>query len=173
MALSEKESVFRKVYEENKDMVYRLCLAFLSDKPSADDLFQEIMINIWNNLDKFRGEAKISTWIYRIAVNTTILFNKKIKKITSREYKTEIFQESANDYKESVSNEEEDKKYEVLMKCIHQLDKQNRIIITLRLEGMSYEDIGDIVGITPNHVGVKVNRIKLTLAKLIKEAENE
>ncbi len=77
MKKSDKEELFIQMFNENREKTYRLCYAYLYDKTEIDDLFQEIMINVWNSLGQFRFESKISTWVYRIAVNTALLFNKK------------------------------------------------------------------------------------------------
>jgi len=69
----DKEKLFKDILEENKNRIYRLCLGYLIDKQEVDDLFQDVMINIWRGLDSFRGDAKISTWVYRIAVNTSLI----------------------------------------------------------------------------------------------------
>ena len=75
--INNKENLFIDILNENKDRIYRLCMGYLIDKQEVDDLFQDVMINIWRGLDSFRGEAQISTWIYRIAVNTSLIYNKK------------------------------------------------------------------------------------------------
>ncbi len=70
MKKEQKETLFTEVFQANRDRLYRLCCGYLNDENDIDDLMQEIMLNIWKNLDSFRGEAQISTWIFRIAVNT-------------------------------------------------------------------------------------------------------
>ena len=91
MTDTQKEKEFKQLLADNKDMIYRLSYAYLYNKDDIDDLFQEIMINIWNSLDKFRNESKISTWIYRIAVNSALMHNKKDNKhktiFKNREYR--------------------------------------------------------------------------------------
>ena len=157
---SDKEALFIRILNENKNRVYRLCLM---DKEEVDDLFQDVMVNIWRGLDLFRGEAKVSTWVYRIAVNTSLIYNKKTskkKQMISHHDMDELIDNSS----ESIENK---MNLTLLHKSISGLKKQDRLIITLLLEGMSYQEISDITGISVNYVGVKINRIKQQLEKMI------
>ena len=160
---SDKEALFIRILNENKNRVYRLCLGYLMDKEEVDDLFQDVMVNIWRGLDLFRGEAKESTWVYRIAVNTSLIYNKKTskkKQMISHHDMDELIDNSS----ESIENK---MNLTLLHKSISGLKKQDRLIITLLLEGMSYQEISDITGISVNYVGVKINRIKQQLEKMI------
>jgi len=165
MIASEKEKKFSIVFKENKDRIFRLCYASLNNKDEVDDLFQEVMINIWRSLESFRNESKISTWIYRITVNTALLFNKRFKAKSSRfmNFEPNVLDENHPHEDSFIKTFDEDLKN--LHKAISQLKKQDRLIIGLFLEDMSYEEISEIVGINTNYVGVKINRIKSVLAK--------
>lgn len=170
MTETQKNKQFYELFGENKDRIYRLCYGSLDNKDDIDDLFQEVMINAWRNLDKFRGESMISTWLYRIAVNTAILFNKK--------YSRHINRTSNYDFKDldetfNKTDVHIDERIEKLHSCITKLKKQDRIIVSLFLESFSYDEISEITGITNNYVGVKLNRIKAQLAKCFEENENE
>ena len=169
---SEKEKFFFKLFNENRERIHRLCFAYLIDKTEVDDLFQEVMINVWNNLDKFRGESQISTWVYRIAVNTAFLFNKKKKKANDLFIRNITETQSEKAEEKGSSEEENTMLINKLHQCINTLEKQDRIIITLVLEGLKYNEIADITGLTTNHIGVKINRIKPILSTLMKEVQN-
>ena len=167
MINTKKEQVFNEVFRENRDKIFKLCYSYLDKKENAEDLFQEVMMNVWMNLDKFRGESRISTWIYRIAINTALLYNKKdsrINKVKMQNGNPENIHETES-YDESM---EKEKKIILLYESISKLSKQNRLIITLALEGLSYADISEIVGITVSNVGVRINRIKDELFKIMK-----
>jgi len=167
MINTKKEQVFNEVFRENRDKIFKLCYSYLDKKENAEDLFQEVMMNVWMNLDKFRGESRISTWIYRIAINTALLYNKKdsrINKVKMQNGNPENIRETES-YDESM---EKEKKIILLYESISKLSKQNRLIITLALEGLSYADISEIVGITVSNVGVRINRIKDELFKIMK-----
>jgi len=164
----DKKILFDEIYRTNKDKIYRLCLGFLGNTIEADDLFQEILIKVWNNLDGFRNESKVSTWIYRVATNTALMYVNKKKRVLSKTSNTPVenLKIENPEYKE-----DQQIKINQLYKTISQLKEINKIIITLVLEGCSYEEISDITGLTVNHVGVKVNRIKNQLKKKLNRHE--
>ena len=171
MSVPEKEQKLKELLAAHKDMIYRLCYAYLHNKEDIEDLFQEITINIWNHLDQFRGASKISTWIYRIVVNSALMYNKKDKKRKTFFSNIDIEPpiapiDEADDYFEK------EKRIEQLNAAINQLKKQDRLIISLVLEGVKYEEIADIMGMTMSYVGVKINRIKTTLFNLLQENSN-
>jgi len=167
MSDKQKEQKFKELLTDNKEMIYRLCYAYLYSKNEVEDLFQEVMISIWNSIESFRNESKVSTWVYRVVVNTALMYNKKDKRVKSIIKNTEsINRNAADDFTEYIEKEERILK---LRKAIIQLEKQDRLIISLVLEGMKYEEISEIMGITLSNVGVKINRIKSKLFILMKE----
>lgn len=162
--MENKEQVFDKIYRELKDKIFRLCLGFTGNEFEANDLFQEIMILIWNNLHKFRNESSISTWVYRIAANRALLY------VNTKKRKDSLFQEIDKSNKELSQIFEEndnqfytDEKIKFLYKAISELNEFDRIIISLTLEGYSYAEISEVTGLNTSHVGVKINRIKKVL----------
>jgi RNA polymerase sigma factor (sigma-70 family) len=166
--MNNKEQYFKKVYEHSKDKIYRVCLGYMGNVTDAEDLFQEIVIKVWNNLSSFRRESNIDTWIFRIATNTALLYvsrsksaNKKQEDLESETITAEAIQ---IDYSPSYSEEDINQLYQ----AIFTLKKVDRIIISLLLEGNNYSEIAHIVGITTSNVGVRINRIKKTLAKKLK-----
>ncbi len=158
----ERETTFVHLFEENRASIRRLCLGYLNSPSEADDLFQEIMTNAWNALPSFRGEAQITTWLYRIAVNTAIMHQRKRRR-----------SEELRDFPDLRANAHQDlerrEQFELLRRAITQLDDRDRLIVTLLLEGLSYKEIADITGISLNYVGVKIVRIKLALEQLMTE----
>jgi len=168
--MQNKEQVFQNLLSENKDRLYRLCKGFIGHSGEVDDLFQEIMINVWNNIEKFRGEAKMSTWLYRIATNTALLYRKRSNK-RSQVLQTGLANSASQQYASENQLQqkiEQENQLNQLLKAINQLEKQDRIIITLVLEGFSYQEIAEVVGISVNYIGVKINRIKNKLSKKVK-----
>ncbi len=161
------ELLFKQVIAENKDRIYRICCAYERDPDERDDLYQEIMINIWKSLDKFEGRSLISTWIYRIAVNTSLMHIKRSAK--KRSLHAEVDVETLN-IPETDSREEKIKigsDIERLFECINKLQEVDRLIISMVLDDLSYKEIAEVTGMTTNNVGVKINRIKKELAKLM------
>jgi len=159
---------FETIITDYQGLLYRLCYAYLDNKWEIEDLLQEIYINIWNNIEKFRGEAKISTWIYRIGVNTILMYKRSEKKKQHglEVYKSEMHLEADEKY-------DEEEKLNKLKQCINQLANSDRILVSFMLEGLTYEEIADVLGITLNNVGVKINRVKKRLTKLMEDLNHE
>jgi RNA polymerase sigma factor (sigma-70 family) len=162
-----KEELFRQVLAENKDRIYRICCAYEHDKDERDDLFQQIFINVWKSLDRFEGRSAISTWIYRIAVNTSLIHFKKSAK---KKNLHTVLDEKTLNIPETEEKEEKIKtglQIEQLYECINMLAEIDRLIISMMLDDLSYKEIAEVTGMTVNNVGVKINRIKKELAKLM------
>jgi RNA polymerase sigma-70 factor (ECF subfamily) len=170
----DRDTLFKQVLEENKDRIYRICCAYERNAIDRDDLYQEIAINIWKNLDKFEGRSLVSTWIYRIAVNTSLMHIKKESRRNSA--KTELDENSLNIAEPPNDDREEKietgKKIEVLNECINELGTLDRLIISMVLEDLSYKEIAEVTGLTVNNTGVRINRIKKELLKLMEERTN-
>ncbi len=149
---------FTKIYNQYAPPLLRLCEGYASNEAEAQDLLQDTFIKVWQNLDKFRGDAKISTWLYRITVNTCLGHIKKNKN-------TECIDENIN---LAEDNEGAKKEHEIqlLQKAIHTLPEGERIIITMVLEELPYDEIAEILQITEGNLRVKIHRIKQQLTKL-------
>lgn len=164
--MTNKEQKFKKVYEESKDKVYRLCLGFMGNKTDADDLFQEVLIKVWSNLETFRNESNIDTWIYRITTNTALLTLNRKTKLNKKEIE---YQPNIPNYEiENLNSTDKEQEVKKLYKAISSLKEIDRIIIGLLLESCSYDDISNITGLKISNVGVRINRIKKTLGKKLK-----
>jgi RNA polymerase sigma-70 factor (ECF subfamily) len=163
--MKNKEHYFKQVYNQSKDKIYRLCLGFMGNKVDADDLFQEVLIKVWNNLESFRKESNVTTWIYRITTNTALLTLKRKTKLNKKEinYHPNLPQYEAEE-SNSIEKAQEVKK---LYEAISSLKKIDRIIIGLVLENCSYDDIANITGLKISNVGVRINRIKKSLHKIL------
>jgi RNA polymerase sigma factor (sigma-70 family) len=159
-----EEESFNKLVVSNHASIYRICRAYIYDSSLADDLYQEILFQIWKSIKNFKGNSKVSTWVYRIAVNTAISFNLKNKR-HQHESLPEFLQVP---YEDTLVNKKEDElKLDHLRYCINLLEPADRLIISLVLEDKSYKDIAEITGNNMNNVGVKINRIKARLLKLM------
>jgi len=161
--MEDKEKAFRDLITQNREMIYRICIYHSSSQEDCDDLFQQVLINIWQSLKNFRGESKISTWIYRIALNTSIDFiraeNRRIQQ------KFQIQQEYARQFNsddrwEKLRNE---KLLGELASKINTLSVIDKLIMSLMLEEVSMREIADIVGVSEGNVRVKIHRIKESL----------
>jgi len=164
--MNKKEQKFLQIYELSKDKIYRICLGFMGNKVDADDLFQEVIIKVWSNIDRFRGESNVNTWIYRITTNTALLSINKINKSKSR-YTVLIPEKVQTENTEELSFYTQENLKD-LYQAISSLKEIDRIIISLLFEELSYKEIAQITGISLSNVGARLNRIKKTLAKKIK-----
>lgn len=147
---------FLEIVEENKKLIYKVSHMYCDSYFDKKDLFQEIVANLWKAYPRFNGHSKISTWIYKISINTAISWFRDYLK-----HKNHI------EYTDFVPNMVDDSEFdeinEVLYNSISHLGKIERAIILLQLDGYSYDDISEIIGLTKTNVATKINRIKLKL----------
>ena len=130
---------------------------FANDADEVNDLFQEVLINLWSGLSLFRGESKMDTWVYRVSLNTCISSDRKKKQATvPLTMDINLFEDK----------DEDTRQIQMLYKRIHQLKPFDRAIVLLWLENMSYEEIAAIVGITVKNVSVRIYRIKEQLKQM-------
>jgi RNA polymerase sigma-70 factor (ECF subfamily) len=162
MNQSERERMFEELFERHKAPIQRLCFAYLNAAGDVEDLFQEIMSNLWHALPGFRGEAQAGTWLYRIAVNTALLYRRKLR---HGEPLLEVVDQSAGAHQ----NLEDRERLDALRRTIAVLPDQDRLIVTLLLEGLSYREIAEVTGLTVNYVGVKLSRIKQAIEQRMTE----
>lgn len=160
---NDKEHRFELLVRQHKRTIYTVCYMFSHDKAEIDDLFQEILIRMWNGFDSYEGRSDARTWIYRVAFNAALNWNKKQRhRIETVPLTVDIDPYEADDPSTQQIRELYDR--------ISRLDLVDRSLILLWLEGVSYEEIGAIVGITASHVGVRLLRIK---DKLVKMSDNK
>ena len=165
MKHSDRERLFLELFSANKSRMERLCYGYLGSADEVEDLFQEIMTNAWNSLPAFRGEARASTWLYRSAMNTALVYRRKRKR---GEELTDVADERGGPQQDL----EEQERLAALRTAIATLPDQDRLIVSLLLEGLSYSEIADITGITVNYVGVKISRIKQVLEDMMTEVHH-
>ena len=143
---------------EHKSTIYTVCYMFSKDQDEVNDLFQEVLINLWKGFSTFEGRSDVRTWIYRISLNTCISQERKKKKARSVPLSMNI-----NLFED---RDEDSRQVEMLRKRINKLGAFDRAIILLWLENMSYEEIGQVVGITTKNVSVRLFRIKEQLKSM-------
>jgi RNA polymerase sigma-70 factor (ECF subfamily) len=156
-----KETRFKQIIEENGAIIKSICRYYCPNAEDQKDMVQEVLVNIWKSLDKFRGESTISTWIYRIAVNTSLSFTGK----TYRNMKLYIDKDPLSmnvlldegDLEQKLKTEEQLEQLEI---SLNQLSVIDKALISLVLEGLSLREIADVVGLTEPNVKVKIHRIK-------------
>ena len=137
---------------------------YTNNKNDHNDLFQEITIQLWKNYAKFRGDAKFSTWMYRVALNTAISLYRK----STRTVKTSDISDVSYKIKSEEYDDTEDKQLQALYKAIHQLNDIDKALIFLYLEDKPYKEISMTLGISEVNARVKMNRAKDKLKKILK-----
>lgn len=159
---------FNKLYRNNYPNVYRLCLSYVSgDMELAQELAQEVFIKVWQNLERFREESKISTWIYRITVNTCLMHLRKIKK------QQEVSLTDTAEINEEQYQESNNQRLHMLRACMKKLDEMGKMLISLVLDEIPQKEIAEITGISHENVRVKVHRTKGKLFKCITFKEQQ
>ena len=160
MNKQELERQFVEMVTNHQQTIYKVCYMYATDDYTLDELYQETIINLWKGYAHFREESKVSTWIYRIAMNTCISY---FRKSASRPQTIPI---SFDLEKTMSSNKIENYYLQELYRMISKLGKMERALILLWLDERSYQEIAQILGISLSNVGVQLNRVKEKLKKM-------
>ncbi|APS40094.1 MULTISPECIES: RNA polymerase sigma factor [Salegentibacter] len=159
----ELEHQFVKNLEKHQNIAHKICRIYTNDQDSHNDLFQEITIQLWKAYPKFRGEAKFSTWMYRVALNTAItLYRKKKRSIKTQDFDTVDFKIKAEEY-----DDETEQQLKVMYSAIQELNDIEKALVFLYLEDKNYRDISETLGITEVNARVKMNRVKTKLKNIL------
>ena len=163
--MTEKEqlTILEEWLELYKGLLFKVVRAYSVEAVDQDDLFQEIIIQIWRSIPTFRQESSPTTWLYRIALNTAIKWTRKVRKHSQAENLDKV-QHILQENRIPI-----DDRLEWLYREIYRLDEIDRSVALLLLEGFSYKEMAGILGITESNVGVKINRIK---KRLIAKSKN-
>ena len=159
-----EEKNFVQLVKQHQGLIHKVALMYESDPEARNDLFQEIVLQLWKSFPSFRGEAKITTWMYRIALNTAISgLRRKNKKLP-----TEDIHDRHLNISENLEADHREEDMQRLQRAIRQLSEIDRAMILMALEEVPYEEIAETIGITQNNVRVRMNRIRERLRKLMK-----
>ena len=156
MNVTEKE--FEKIVREHKDTIYTVCFMFSNDKDEVQDMFQEVLINMWQGLDKFNEKSALSTWIWRVSLNSCISMDRKKQRKATVPLTMDV--DFFNDKDADAAQ------VRLLYDRIHRLKAFDRAIVLLWLESLSYDEIGSIVGISAKAVSVRLFRIRQELKNM-------
>jgi len=159
--MGDEKRLFEELFRQNRDRIFRLCCLYTGNADQRNDLMQDIFIRVWENLGSYRGEAAMSTWIYRIALNTCLTHVRSLKRGLQTRSIPEGF-----DLLDTEPPTSTEPNIEQLIRCINQLDPSDRTIIGLYLEDISQREMSEILGITEGNVRVKVHRIKQRLSEI-------
>jgi len=169
-----KEEQFREIVAEHQGRVWNVCRQYARSVDDARDLQQEVMINVWRNLESFRGEALLSTWIYRIAVNTCLSYilkeNRRSAFTLSMDSQSIATLMQSDDAQEKIETE---RKLDILHDAINRLTVIDKLLISLAIERVTTREMAEIIGITEPNVRTKLHRIREELRIMMKGGNNE
>ena len=164
MQKQEAEKEFERQIQEHELLLHKICRIYAYTDADRQDLFQEIVIRLWKAWPNFKGNSKLSTWLYRVAINTAISGLRK-KKDFIQQYEPAAMPEPANEHPGEYDEEERLKQ---LYHAIEKLNAVEKAIVMLYMEDHSYEEMEDIIGLSQGNLRVKMNRIKEKLRQLTK-----
>jgi len=152
---------FLKLIHDYQKIIYKICKVYRDNKEDQEDLFQEIVYQLWKSYPTFRSESKLSSWIYKIALNTAMAIYRKGKLAIDyfEEFPEQIHPSTENKISENA---------ERLFLALRKLNDPEKALISLYLDDFNYQEIAEIVGISEGNVGVKLNRIKSKLKIILK-----
>lgn len=157
---------FEQLIQKHHALIYKISRVY-AEQQDFNDLYQEIIIQLWKSYSTFKHDSKLSTWMYRVALNTALTYHRNESKRKEREASIAVVHptlEHAND----AANERE-QQIERMYAAIGQLQKDDKSLIVLHLEGKSYDEMADITGLSNSNVGVKLSRIKKKLSALLNQ----
>ena len=163
-----KEDIFIRWVQAYKGLFLKVARAFAADTATQEDLIQEMMLQLWISVSSFNGQAKESTWVYRVAFNTAMVWARQRKK--HKKLRSVTLVENQAPFCDDPQNRE---LIEQLYAAIRQLPKVDASLILMSLEGLSYQEMAETLGITESNVGVKLNRAKKQLAQTMKGLSDE
>ncbi len=158
------DTYFEEILEKNKHKIYRICTIYAVIPIEPQDLFQEVIFQIWKSLNSFKGNSSIDTWIYKITINVCLRSKMKLDKSYSKTDRLESIHFT------SIENEidtYEQEKIKYLKECISTLNETDTSFIVLYLDDLPYKDIAIITGLSENHIAVKMKRIRKKLFECI------
>ena len=159
----ELEHSFVELLEKHQNIVHKVCRLYTNNQDAHNDLFQEITIQLWKAYPKFRGDAKFSTWMYRVGLNTAItLYRKSKRTIKTQEFETVSFKIKSVEYDDT-----EEQQLKLLYKAVHQLNDIEKALVLLYLEDKNYREISETLGISEVNARVKMNRVKKKLKTIL------
>jgi RNA polymerase sigma-70 factor (ECF subfamily) len=155
---------FVQLIRDNNGLILKVCNLYAATPQDRQDLYQEIVIQLWRSVAKFRNESKLTTWMYRVALNTAISdYRKQQRKISTTDLSL-----MATDFADQAEYGDKEARLQSLYSAINHLPEIEKAIVMLYLDDKSYEEMEDILGINQNNLRVKMNRIKEKLRQLTK-----
>ncbi|MDE7024702.1 MAG: sigma-70 family RNA polymerase sigma factor [Paramuribaculum sp.] len=160
MVAEQLDIEFIKMVSDHSNLIYKVCNAYATGSYEMNDLYQDILLNMWRSYPSFRGDSKLSTWIYQVALHTAV---SALRKQTKHRSHIQLTTELENIL---ISEDSKSEQIKEMYSLIRRLDKYDRALILLWLDDLSYQEIADILGITRSNVATKINRVKNKLKEM-------
>jgi RNA polymerase sigma-70 factor, ECF subfamily len=173
MTSQEQEAIFRRWLDQHLGLILKVVRGCAAAPQDQEDLFQDVLLQVWSSIPTFRGEAKETTWIYRVAFNTALAWRRGERR--RREgyetfLKLDVSPRAQLSHTDSLPEKEV---VEQLYAAIRRLPKVDASLALMHLDGLSYQEMGEVLGISENYIGVKLNRIRKQLMQQLKGAYDE
>jgi len=162
MTETRQKEQFLDILEKNIGIILKISRAYTQSVQDKEDLINDITLELWKSFERFKGDSKISTWIYRVAINTSMNFSRK-KKSDKLFFPTDLNQFESQNW---ILDPPDSSPSEILYQCIDELNQLNKAIILLYLDGNSHDEISEITGISKTNVGTRISRIKEQIRSL-------
>ncbi|MBN9297526.1 MAG: sigma-70 family RNA polymerase sigma factor [Filimonas sp.] len=159
-----KQSRFIELLEKHRGILHKVSRLYQDQKEDQDDLFQDIILQLWQSFDTFRGDSEFSSWMYRVSLNTAIAYFKKEKRRPDRQ----VLPDAAISITEPQPFVKQEDRMAILYSALHQLDKVERALVFLYMEGQNSREIAHTLGISAVNVRVRLMRIKTKLKTILK-----
>jgi RNA polymerase sigma-70 factor (ECF subfamily) len=172
MSAHEQEAIFRRWLDAHLGLMLKIVRG-CAEAQDQDDLFQDVLLQLWSSIPAFRGDAKETTWIYRVAFNTALAWRRgeQRRRVKHETFlKLDVSPESQPSHADTLSAQEI---VNQLYTAIRELPKMDASLALMHLDGLSYQEMAEVLGISENYVGVKLNRIRQQLAEKLKGASDE
>lgn len=173
MTAQQQEAIFRRWLEEHIGLMLKVVRGCAASPIDQDDLFQEVLLQLWSSIPAFRGEARETTWIYRVAWNTALAWRRGERRRREGHEMLVKFSPSPQVQPSHLDCGREQEIVEQLYAATRQLPKVDASLALMHLDGLSYQEMAEVLGISENYIGVKLNRIRKQLADQLKGASDE
>ena len=172
MSGEEQEATFRRWLDDHLGLMLKVVRTCAATPEDQEDLFQDVLLQLWSSVPAFRGEAKETTWIYRVALNTALAWQRQETKRRTRQTPLLAFKELPGTG-DNAGQIEQEEIVARLYAAIQQLPRVDAALVLLYLDDLSYREMAEVLGISESNVGVKLNRARKALGELMKEAAYE
>jgi len=173
MTAQDQEATFRRWLDEHIGLMLKVVRGCVASPQDQDDLFQDVLLHLWSSIPAFRGEARETTWIYRVAFNTALAWRRGERRRREGHERFAKFGEWPQSQSSHLESPPEHEIVAKLYAAIRQLPKVDASLALMHLDGLSYQEMAEVVGISENYIGVKLSRIRKQLADHLKGAADE